>query len=219
MLIISTGVAVCVVEILLRWSLASPNAYYELAYRFDALIYGAFLALLLSHWQQRGFPSWSQSLLKATLLIATLGICGIMFALHPVVGRDPRFSPLFLAFGLPLLSLAFAALTGLLVLRSGSNWWLSRLFRLRMLQFIGVISYTMYLVHLIAAAAIRHLFHLADPETQTFTQALLATALTIAIAQISWLCMESPLLRWKDRQFPNIPHPRPSDVPGLTAHL
>lgn len=185
--ILCVGVLICMIEMMLRWLTAIPEVYFGVAYRFDALLYGAFLAILLEHWRRTCTPRWSRTFLTAVLVSATACVAGILFTVRPVLGNDPRSSPLVLLFGLPLLSIAFAALIGLLILRSDSTWWLSRLLRTRVFQFIGTISYTMYLVHLVAAAWIRNLSRVNDVFRQTFVQAVLATGLTIVMAQVSWI--------------------------------
>ncbi len=213
--ILSVGVVICLIEMMLRWLTNLPEVYFGVAYRFDALLYGAFLAILLEHWRRTSTPRWSRTFFTAILVTATACVAGILLEVGPVLGRDPRSSPLVLLLGLPLLSIAFAALIGLLVLRSDSNWWLSRLLRTRVFQFVGTISYTMYLVHLIAAAWIRNLSRVNDVFHQTFLQAVLATGLTIVMAQVSWIFLEKKVLAWKDKRFPNIPHPPEPNVPGL----
>lgn len=213
--IVCVGVAICLIEILLRWAIATPDVYFGVAYRFDALLYGAFLAILLDHWRRSSIPEWSQNLFTLIFGSAAAGVAIILLVIRPVLGRDPRSSPLVLVLGMPLLSIAVASLIGLLILRSESTWWLSKLLRTRVFQFVGTISYTMYLVHLIAAAFVRLLFHITDVYQQTFLQAVLSSLLTIAMAQFSWIFFEKKLLHWKDKRFPNIPHPPEPKVPGL----
>ena len=171
--------------------------------------------MLFEYWNRTSTPKWAKSALNAVIGFAMVGIAAIAFAIRPVLGNDPRPSPLVLALGLPLLSLLFAALIGLLILRSEGDWWLSRLLRTPAFQFVGTISYTMYLVHLVAATIIRHLSGVKDPFRQTFVQAILSAALTIAIAQLSWIFLEKKALEWKDKRFPNAPHPPEPHVPGL----
>ena len=165
--IVCVGVVICLIEMMLRWLTNFPEVYFGVAYRFDALLYGAFLAILLEHWRRTSTPRWSRTFLTTVLVTATACVAGILFEIRPVLGNDPRSSPLVLVLGLPLLSIAFAALIGLLILRSDSKWWLSRLLRTRVFQFVGTISYTMYLVHLIAAAWIRNLSRVNDVFHQT----------------------------------------------------
>jgi peptidoglycan/LPS O-acetylase OafA/YrhL len=213
--ILAAGIAICLLETILRWAVSTPDVYFGVAFRFDALLYGAFLAILLDHWRRFSTPQWAQRLFGLLFVASGTGIAVILWAIRPVLGRDPRSSSLFLALGLPLLSVAGAALIGLLILRSGGEWWLGKLLRTQVFQFVGTISYTMYLVHLIAAAIVRALFRVNDVFHQTFLQAVLSTLLTIAIAQLSWIFLEKKFLHWKDKRFPNAPHPPEPNVPGL----
>lgn len=201
------GLAICVIEVLLRWTNATPDAYFGIVYRLDALLYGAILAFFLDHWRRFETPRWAQVCFMAIFGGSAVGLAVVLFVIGPVLGRDPRSSPLMLVVGMPLLSIAFAALIGLLILRSDSTWWLSRLLRSPGFRFVGTISYTMYLVHLMAAAIIRVLFHVKDVYSQTFLQAVLSTLLTIGMAQLSWICLERKLLHWKDVRFPGVQRP------------
>ena len=206
--IVVLGITVCVLEAMLRWILATPNAYFGIGFRFDALLYGALLALLFERWSRSTPPRWSRPFFTGVLGGVTIGVAAMLYAVHPVLGRDPRASPLFLAFGLPLLSLGFSALIGLLILRSDQNWWFGKTLRTRPFQLVGTISYTMYLVHLVAASIIRYASGQRDPFRQTLLQAVLATALTVALAQASWVLLEKRLLRWKDTHFPTTTLPQ-----------
>jgi peptidoglycan/LPS O-acetylase OafA/YrhL len=89
-------------------------------------------------------------------------------------------------------------------LRADTHSWPSRILRLKPLQFIGTISYTMYLIHMIVGAIVSKV---AAATHTKLPEALIASILTILIAYLSWHWLEKPLLRWKDRRFPNTPHP------------
>jgi peptidoglycan/LPS O-acetylase OafA/YrhL len=183
-----------------------------LIFRFDALMYGAMLALVVTRWDPRAMPRRAGRVFAGIFCSAVAGVAVILFLLRPVVGYEVRDSPLFLVLGLPLISAGAAALVGLLVLRAGSEWWLARVMRWRAMQYLGTISYTMYLVHVLAAIAVdRALGWLGRSMHHGlfFVEAVLSTALTIAIARLSWHFMEKPLLRWKDRRFPATRVPEP----------
>ncbi len=187
--------------------MAGYTAYFSLLCRFDALLFGALLALLLEHWRHRGAPSWSGRFFAAIIACSTVAVAGILLTIRPILGREIRVSPLFLVVGLSLCSIAVAALMGLLLGNAGNSWWFGRLLRSRVLVFIGTISYTMYLVHILAGAAVHNLLALAALRLPPFVEAILATIFTILVAYASWHWLEKPLLRWKDRRFPNTPHP------------
>lgn len=206
--VIGIGVAACVVSPLLRWYANDSMASLQIAFRLDALMYGAFLALLFHRWRTTSLPSWATTAFQATFAGSIAGLAGILVAIHPILNREVRSSPLFLSFGLSLISLATVALLGLLIVRAESDWWFARLMRTRPFQSVGTISYTMYLVHIVAASVVMRVAGLLHRGTEALLlQAICSTILTVLVARASWHYFEKPLLRWKDRAFPNAPHP------------
>jgi len=206
--IVWIGVAICLIDIFLRWGSDSIMALFGIVYRFDALIYGAFLALLIEYWNRTSVRRWSLGLFYSLMLASAVGLAAILFAIRPILTFDPRASPLFMALGLPMISIGASAFIGLLILKADSDWWVARILRTSVLQYLGTISYTMYLVHIIAAWIIVRMamsYHLSD--SSLFLQAVLSTILTVFLARLSWHYLEKPLLRWKDKRFPNAPHP------------
>ena len=125
--VILIGVLVCVTEVTLRWYYPDSLAYFGLFFRFDGLIYGAFLALLIADWKSKGTPTWARSLFSSLLWVPLGGVGVMLFLLRPVVGYEIRASPLLLSFGLSCLSIAIAALLGTLILKANTRWWLARL--------------------------------------------------------------------------------------------
>lgn len=198
------AVAMCIVEPLIRWMDGTSMAYFSLLCRFDALLYGALLALLFDEWRRRGIPRWATSSFASVFFASCVLIGLILYAVRPFIGREIRVSVLFVVFGISLISIAFSAFMGLILLRAGGTSWLSRILRFKALLFIGTISYTMYLVHVIAGAIVSKL---AAATHTHVPEAIVASLLTVLIAYLSWHWLEKPLLRWKDRRFPNAPHP------------
>ncbi len=96
------AVSVCVIDMLLRWMDGTLMAYFNLFSRFDALLYGAFLALLFERWRRQA-TSPKPALFVAVGAAALMGIAGILFAIRPVLHSEIRESPLVLVAGLPLL--------------------------------------------------------------------------------------------------------------------
>jgi peptidoglycan/LPS O-acetylase OafA/YrhL len=194
----------------------APDAvsYFNIFYRFDTLLFGAFLALLFEHWHRSSVPPRISVIFKSVIVLCALIIGAILYAIRPILGMEIRFSPLVLVAGITAFGVAAACLIGLLVLHSGSNWWLARLLRTAPLTYIGTISYTMYLVHIYAgwlvlqlAKRVHVLMH------HVVLQNAVAVIVTIMLARASWHFLEKPLLRWKDRRFPSAPHP---PEPALT---
>jgi peptidoglycan/LPS O-acetylase OafA/YrhL len=206
-IIISTGVFICVVELILRCYYPGYLAYFGIFFRFDALLYGAFLALLMEAWRRSAVPTWASRAFVVILVLALATDALILSRLTPLLGREIRYAPLMLGPGLALMSIATAALVGLLILHANSGWWLARLLRLRALQFLGTISYTMYVVHILVALivmmALSRLEHRL-PGSYLLVEAIVSAVITVVVARLSWHFMEKPLLRWKDRRFPGV---------------
>jgi peptidoglycan/LPS O-acetylase OafA/YrhL len=198
--VVVTALTVIGAEMVLRWLAGAMFAYFSLIFRFDALLFGALLAILLEHWRHHAKPAWADRMFTAVAAASALALAGVLSLISPILGREIRVSVLYLVFGLPLFSLIMTALLGLIILHQGGRR--TKLLRSPVLVFVGTISYTMYLVHLFAAIGIDRVV-----TRSPFTQAILASLLTIAVAYASWHWLEKPLLRWKDRRFPNTPHP------------
>jgi peptidoglycan/LPS O-acetylase OafA/YrhL len=204
--ILVVGIAVCLVSAWLRaYATTLDLSYFNLFLRFDSLIYGGFLAMLVEHWDRHGLPCWRPAAFKGILLGAVAALAAVVAALWPVQHREIRISGLFEAVGLPLIAIAATAVIGLLLRESGGSAWYARLLRSRAFQFIGTISYTMYLTHLLVMVLVHKLFFHWSPSVafgQALVEALVATGLTIVLARFSWHYLEKPLLRWKDRRVP-----------------
>jgi peptidoglycan/LPS O-acetylase OafA/YrhL len=201
--VVLIGLAICAVSAWIRLQYGESSAYESVFTRLDAPIYGAFLALMLDSRSIREKAKASRAL-KVAGAASILAIAGIIAALRPTPGADIRESPLFLSLGLSLLSVAATSIVGLLVLRSDSRWWLSRLLRTKPFQFVGTISYSMYLFHMIVALLVSQAFTATADRSLELLQAFLCVALTVGAAWLSWHFIEKPLLCWKDRMFPAV---------------
>ncbi|MEO8736185.1 MAG: acyltransferase [Edaphobacter sp.] len=197
---------VCPVEMLLRWLCNSDTSYFAIFFRFDALLYGALLALLFDYWKRRNLRKWSPIPFKVAFTLCMAGLIAIFLRIRPVLGREIRSSLLFEVFGLALISVATTSLIAILILEADSSWWLSRLLRTRPMQFLGTISYTLYLVHCLVYVLIAHaLFKMHLPLSSGHLNmiiAVLSSVVAILVARLSWHYLEHPLLRWKDKHFP-----------------
>jgi peptidoglycan/LPS O-acetylase OafA/YrhL len=203
-----TAFVACAGALLLRWLLCAGLAsYFWTACRFDGLMYGALVALVIESARQR---QQLNRLFWACLGGSILGLAGIWIYLRPVLNHDPRTSLLFLTFGLSLTGIATASIVGILVTKAGRRWLVGDVLRWRMLVFVGTISYTMYLVHVAIATLIGGL------PIGALGRACLALGLTIAVAYASWNWLELPLLQWKDKRFPNSPHPSEPVLSGFS---
>jgi peptidoglycan/LPS O-acetylase OafA/YrhL len=138
-----TGIAVCLGAFTLRWlGFIGWASYFSIYCRFDALMFGSFVALLIS-------SKLSQKAVNHILVVAgCLGggiLACVLVPMGNVLNLEVRADHIFMVFGIPSLSLMAASAIGLAVTQSG----LSHLALLRSwaLRFIGTISYTLYLFH------------------------------------------------------------------------
>ncbi len=93
----------------------------------------------------------------------------------------------------------YAGIIGLIVLHAGSRW-LAPL-RLRVLVYLGQISYGLYLYHFVVYWIIDgcHQKPVSHKMAQPWTIQAGKLAVTLAVAVASWHLIERPILRWKDR--------------------
>jgi peptidoglycan/LPS O-acetylase OafA/YrhL len=130
-------------------------------------------------------------------------------------------------FGFTLLAIFCASLVGVCA-RSRTHWsMLSRALQLRPLVYLGTISYTMYLVHMIVYVFLQLVVlrllsesNVLVLDTNPWLLVLLGvlTALcTITLAHFSWRYLETPILRLKDRRFPSRFRPQPIQLVAEVA--
>jgi peptidoglycan/LPS O-acetylase OafA/YrhL len=179
-----TGIAVCFGAFTLRWlGFIGVASYFSIYYRFDALIFGAFVALLIS-------SNLTQKAVNAILITAgcfgagTLAV--VVAPMGNIVNREVRADHIFMAFGIPALSLMAASAIGLAVTKTGSNRL--SLLRLRILRSIGTVSYTLYLFHGLVYLCFLHFF----PPTWIVSLAALCSG--VSLSWLSWRYVERPIL-------------------------
>ena len=170
----------------LFFSLPPDYLRYAFDSRFDNILYGCVLALALR-------------LCKLEPLLALVDrfkafpfLCGAALLALAVV--EHRFSPNTLyIFGMTLMSALVAVmLIQLVFLASLRGWrWLDH----RVLRFFGRISYSLYLYHIVVIATVAYLF----PHLRERWAYPLMYAGSAAAAYVSYVLIEKPFLRLKDR--------------------
>lgn len=175
-----------------RWLVHRPGhpEYFFFPARMDALAWGALLALVVERIQPK---RWA----PAALTAAVAGCASVFLKTHGNLD-DMRF----VVFGYSWLGLTFALLLWN-VLRLPAGHPVRRLMQNRATVWIGMTSYTTYLIHhpvqLILEAAARHL-----PAQGTIAHAGvlgLSFAAAFALSGLSWKFFEQPILAYKDRWF------------------
>jgi peptidoglycan/LPS O-acetylase OafA/YrhL len=155
------------------------DLYARTDYRLDDLLWGVLLAML---WVRGWFPrkglviaGWlGAAVLVTTMFVATL-TSGWMYL-----------------WGMPVMAIAAVVLILACV---EADWPVKRLLETKWLCAIGVISYGIYVWHLLADTMVMR----AGPHWPAGVQVLAAVSLTAAMALASWFLVEKPFLRMKDR--------------------
>jgi peptidoglycan/LPS O-acetylase OafA/YrhL len=163
--------------------------YYLMPFRMDLLASGAALAVL---WREPGalltWRRWGLVLMAAGLLL--LAVCVRVF-------HDFRAESNTLIFNVLGYSLICCVATGLIAFTLGAEkgWWM-RLMTWKPVRWIGLISYTSYLVHTAALALIR-------PFSSQALNHALAFAFVVAYASLSWFLLEKPILQLRPSAWLN----------------
>ncbi|MGE3173725.1 MAG: acyltransferase family protein [Planctomycetota bacterium] len=175
--------------------------YYPFELRLDALLWGAVLAALLHG--ERGFAAVRHAARPAVFWTAALGLAAT--ALWSTNAEPWRYV------AVPLVT---AVLLAGVVLRPSMPG--AGLLRLAPLQFVGRVSYGVYVLHpLCISAAQRVVQKLGLPDDGLFEFAL-GAPLSVAAAWVSFRWFEQPFLRLKER-FRTAPPSAASAAPVAPA--
>jgi len=175
---------------LYRWTGNPYAASFPMPCRADALAWGILLAVA---WRQPVFRAALASrarFLSLALIFLALGAVTLAWWL----ARPPGFVTL--TIGISWLALLYSCL--LLFVLSSTGSFVAAVMRWRWLRHLGVISYCVYILHdAFNQIAHRLLLH-SEPQLNDFrgvVVTLLAIALTVALAALSWRYFEGPLIR------------------------
>lgn len=146
------------------------------------------LGMVCWHLWNRGLEkAWRQAPAAAALGLEVLAVGLVLGALA-------------LSMPLPVIDFAFAFLVLAFAADRGA---LSRLLARAPFVWIGVLSYSIYLVHLLVLLSVRTLLHAVAPAPDPLVSTLAAVAvlgLTIAAAYVTWRVVESPARNWSRRR-------------------
>ena len=161
--------------------------------RIDALLLGGLIALVRRSSASRAMMRGARVLVAVLCSILAIWLLVTPAARHGAIGYAyPEWA---FTWGLVFIDLLSACL---IVLALDPGTWTFRIFNVRVLRWLGQISYGMYVFH--------DIFHdvIGGRLTRVFGQARVPTAIvllvfTIALAYTSYRWFEYPFIRMKDR--------------------
>jgi peptidoglycan/LPS O-acetylase OafA/YrhL len=154
----------------------------------DALAAGALWAVLA--WEGRAVPRWAPAVLAGWTMLLLAGGAAGLYAL-----TDPWFA----VAGLSII--AFGCALWVATVASTQEGLVVRVLEWGPLAAVGRISYGVYLLHavFVAPLAVGARSFGLPPDLQLAATLVLAPAVTIAAAALTWRTLEQPILRLKDR--------------------
>ena len=155
-------------------------------FRMDTLCAGAVLAILWRRRGDAGFTAWVP--VARAALLGTMALVLYLAKFHGLrVVNDTPFSNAF------IYSAGVVMAAALLVMALGNDRIVCPVLRLPAMRYLGVISYTMYLVHFTFLYAVRE--HIASK----WWAGVVALGLTVAFASASWFGYEKRMLKPRRR--------------------
>lgn len=189
--LIGTLVAAIVAAPILRWASSPVVAFVGTPWRSDSLLSGALLAVLV---RSHGFVVAAQSRRRSlswSLIVLVGGLA--VLTIHP---------PLLQGGALTHLWLAALCVCVLLMAFLDTEPMITAALRTPVMVWFGQLSYGIYLLHKPALGAVFGIFRGTDPVVHNFNDlglALLALAITLLVAALSFRFLESPIIRFGHR--------------------
>ncbi len=187
---------------LVNYSEATPSGLYTFTpARIDALAIGALIAMLVRD------PAARQRLAAFAWPAAAISFCGIAVLFFARDGLSPA-DPWVAVLGLSVIAVFFGSfLTG--VILSPPSGRFNRLLSQPVMTWLGKYSYAIYLIHFpLVNLMLRHTtFYNSFPEVfgsvvpRAIAFGVISTALSLALALLSWRLIETPFLKLRSR-FP-----------------
>jgi peptidoglycan/LPS O-acetylase OafA/YrhL len=202
---------------LFSWNPHNPYLQYVLLpCRMEGLALGALVAIRFRTRRWEVTTSRKARLTTLTLLLLAATCVGSVWS-NPSRLDEEAASPFNRTVGYFLSSTACCCLLVWLIHFRGSRF--TRWLRLRPVQYVGKISYGIYLLHMPVRTVVEFVWHALGWNLPS--DALLkfgaVFVLSIASASVSWYFLERPLLRLKDRWAPVVsPARKPPDFTPTT---
>jgi peptidoglycan/LPS O-acetylase OafA/YrhL len=182
--------------------------YFEFFSRIDMLMAGSILSLVMMRRSESSRESISR--IDKLFVIAAVGsllMVGFIFLLRwPFLGEEIRDDALFMTLGLTGLCIVFTSSIAWLLRNAESSNPICQLLRSSPFQFLGGISYCLYIIHVPIYVAFSKLARVTGYSGSLIDLAiaLASTAVSIGLAKVSWIYIETPFLSLKDRLAPSV---------------
>lgn len=160
--------------------------YFATPFRLDAIALGCLFAILF---HRNPYPSMQRGV-ALTLLIAG-AILMVLCSRDPWFFRDAN-APLFNSIGYSLVALLSGG--ALLWIVTEPDGFVSRVLKQPVLVWVGTVSYTAYLIHLVIMFAARHFLGESVMHQHQVRYRLFTFPATLLIAALSWYFIERPIL-------------------------
>lgn len=175
------------------YSTEADAHYYVLFCRMDTLLVGGLIAYLRTYGEFQNARSWIG---KWMWPIATLVV---LVLLQEKNYLDELKSPFYIGYFYFLLALCWGAI---LLHAIEANTWTERILANRVIRFLGKISYSLYIWHLVVGKITNHYLDTIGVDSESYAIRMVWMSLTcIVVATISYLTIEKSFLGLK-KHFP-----------------
>lgn len=150
-------------------------------------IMGSLLAVVNYNWRN----TWLKSSRSAAALLDVAAVCSLLFMIMLVPAVAERLTGEKFPMGyLSKQHLLLASLWGLVLFSSINGAGVMRfIFEARVLRYLGFISFSFYLLHVVVLGAVRRV------ATETILDGWVMLALTVVLSHVSWVLIEKPASR------------------------
>lgn len=191
-------VAIALVTRIVSTSLMPANERFQYLFtlcRLDTIALGCLVAVVV---RTRWYPEVRARLARG--LVPVLAIASIVL-LATQLDRTTWFGR---TFGYTVVAIAFVSLVILVLEHRGEA--VTRVLRVRPLQYLGKLCFGLYLLHRPADTVVSALVARTDLDGTSLVWIPVKLAVAVGFATISWRVLERPFLRLKDR-FASSRHP------------
>jgi len=141
-------------------------------------------------------PEWQTAFVKTVNVLAVLSL--VLIFVHYFVSPLPVYSDRLLVSLVAVALIAYCRF-------NQQSYLVTRILENKMLSFIGLISYGVYLYHNVFPrywTAILSRLHIETPATQgqfSYIEFVIQTGFVILVSYLSWILIEKPIAKWKDK--------------------